>query len=71
MEQWPDKEENFHIQDNTNLQDKNIVAARLAYKEGKYSEALNLYLGVIHKVLDSEIYVETGNCYYKLNLVVS
>ena len=67
MEYWSDKEENFHTQDNTNLQEKNIVAARNAYNAGKYTDALNLYLGIIHKSLDANIYIETGNCYYKLN----
>lgn len=55
------------MEDNSDLPVKTLAAARNAYKEGKYSEALNLYSGLIHKVLDADIYIEIGSCYYKLN----
>src|SRR5574344_113018 len=66
MEENSEKEVQFHIQDNSDLQGKTLIAARTAYKKGNYTEALNLYLGLIHKVLDANIYIEVGNCYYKL-----
>jgi len=57
----------YHFQDNSDVEGSVITAARKHYDSGNYNEALKLLLGTAHKTSDSEIYVEIGSCYYMLD----
>lgn len=57
----------YYVQDNSDVDGNVISAARKHYTSGNYNESLNLLLGIAHKTSDSEIYLEIGNCYYKLD----
>ncbi len=57
----------YHVQDNSNLEDNILSAARKSYVQGNYNEALKLFLDASNKVANSEIFVDIGNCYYMLN----
>lgn len=56
----------FHTQDNSAVLESNLSVARARYKEGKYEEALKLYVGLAHTCTDSDVFVEIGSCYYML-----
>jgi len=57
----------YHVQDNSDVEGSALSAARKNYSQGNYNEALKLLLGTAHKMNDSEVYLEIGNCYYMLN----
>lgn len=58
----------YHTQDNSDVEGNSISAARSRYASGNYKEALNLFLNIVHKSTDSDIYVDVGSCYYMLNM---
>ncbi len=57
----------YYIQDNSNLEEKTLNAAKGLYQEGKYTEALKLYQGMLNTSISYKLYYEIGRCYYKLN----
>lgn len=57
----------FYVQDNSDLEEKTLSAAKNLYKEGKFAEALRLYQGMLNKSISHKLYYEIGRCYYKLN----
>ncbi len=57
----------YYIQDNSDLENKKLEAAKNHYSKGKYNEALNLYLGMLNMSTSYKLYYEIGRCYYKLN----
>lgn len=57
----------YYIQDNSDLEYKTLEAAKNLYNEGRYSEALRLYSGMLNTSLSFKLYYEIGRCYYKLN----
>ncbi len=57
----------YYIEDNSDIEDKKIEAAKNLYRDGKYSNALNLYLDMVNTSFSHKLYYEIGRCYYKLN----
>ena len=57
----------FYIQDNSKKKKKTLEAAKKLYLNGKYAEALKLYLGLLNTSISHKLYYEIGRCYYKLN----
>ena len=57
----------YYIQDNSDLETKTLEAAKVHYNNGKYNEALKLYLGMLNTSISYKLYYEIGRCYYKLN----
>ena len=57
----------YYIEDNSDIEDKKIEAAKNLYRDGKYSNALNLYLDMVNTSYSYKLYYEIGRCYYKLN----
>lgn len=56
----------YHIQDNSDVEGSVLEAARKHYSSGNYNEALRLLLNAINTNANAEIYIEVGNCYFKL-----
>ena len=50
---------------------EDFTAANRTYEEGKFSEALSLYLEAGRQVRDWKVLYNTGNCYYKLGRFLS
>ncbi len=57
----------YYIQDNSDIEDKKLDAAKGLYQSGNYSGALKLYLDMINTSYSYKLYYEIGRCYYKLN----
>ncbi len=57
----------YYIEDNSDIENKKLEAAKNHYLKGKYNEALNLYLGMLNMSTSYKLYYEIGRCYYKLN----
>lgn len=57
----------YYIQDNSDIEDKKIEAAKSLYTAGNYAGALKLYLDLVNTSYSYKIYYEIGRCYYKLN----
>lgn len=57
----------FINQDNSNIDENALSAARQNYENKKYDEALKLLLDTANKNMNAEICVEIGSCYYMLN----
>ncbi len=57
----------YYIQDNSDLEDKKLEAAKGLYASGNYSAALNIYLDMVNTSYSYKLYYEIGRCYYKLN----
>lgn len=57
----------FYIQDNSDIEETKLAAAKKNYNAGNYSSALNLYLDIANMSASYKIYYEIGRCYYKLN----
>lgn len=57
----------YHIQNNSDIESSFFSAARKHYSEGNYREALKILLDNINLNADSETYLDIGNCYYMLN----
>ena len=58
---------NYYVQDNSDLENKKLEAASVLYKQGNFSGALNIYLGMVNTSFSYKLYYEIGRCYYKLN----
>ena len=56
----------YYIQDNSNIEEKKLGAAKGLYQSGNYSGALKLYLDMINTSYSYKLYYEIGRCYYKL-----
>lgn len=61
------KDIQYHIQNNIDVDGSVLEAAEKKYAAGFYREALELLLSAMHKSSSSELFVDIGNCYYKLN----
>lgn len=57
----------YYIQDNSDIEDKKLEAAKGLYQTGNFSAALKLYLDMINTSYSYKLYYEIGRCYYKLN----
>lgn len=57
----------FHVQDNSNVEQNVIDAARKHYAGGNYQEALKLFIDAANKGATADLFVDIGNCYYMLN----
>lgn len=56
----------YYIQDNSDIENKKLDAAKGLYQKGDYRAALNLYLGMLNMNISYKLYYEIGRCYYKL-----
>lgn len=57
----------YYIQDNSDIEDKKLEAAKGLYQSGNYAGALKLYLDLVNTSYSYMLYYEIGRCYYKLN----
>ena len=57
----------YYIQDNSDLENKKLEAAKSHYQKGDYHSALRLYLSMLNMSTSYKLYYEIGRCYYKLN----
>lgn len=57
----------YYIQDNSDIEDTKLEAAKGLYQTGNYSGALKLYLDMVNTSYSYKLYYEIGRCYYKLN----
>lgn len=57
----------YYIQDNSDIEDKKLEAAKGLYQTGNYSGALKLYLDMVNTSYSYKLHYEIGRCYYKLN----
>lgn len=57
----------YYIQDNSDIEDKKLEAAKGLYQTGNYSGALKLYLDMVNTSYSYKLYYEIGRCYYKMN----
>lgn len=56
----------YEIQDNSDIDESVLQAAKKHYASGKYQDALKLFLDASHKNSSADIYVNIGNCYYMI-----
>lgn len=61
----------YYIQDNSNIEEAKLEAAKELYNAGKFSEALKLYLDMGNASYSYKIHYEIGRCYYKLNDMIN
>lgn len=57
----------YYIQDNSDIEDKKLEAAKGLYASGNFAGALKLYLDMVNTSYSYKLYYEIGRCYYKLN----
>jgi len=57
----------YHIQDNSDIENSTLKAASKHYANGSYNECLKLLLDASRTNAGAQLYVDIGNCYYKLN----
>ena len=57
----------YYIQDNSDIEETKLEAAKNLYRVGNYAGALKLYLDMIKTSYSYKLYYEIGRCYYKLN----
>lgn len=57
----------YYIQDNSDIEEKKLEAAKGLYQTGNFSAALKLYLDMVNTSYSYKLYYEIGRCYYKLN----
>lgn len=57
----------YYIQDNSDIEDKKLEAAKGLYQTGNYSGALKLYLDMVNTSYSYKLHYEIGRCYYKMN----
>lgn len=57
----------YFVQDNTDIEDKKLDAAKKLYQSSNYQGALKLYLDMLNTSYSYKLYYEIGRCYYKLN----
>lgn len=56
----------YYIQDNSDIENTKLDAAKGLYQKGSYRAALNLYLDMLNMSTSYKLYYEIGRCYYKL-----
>lgn len=56
----------YQVQDNSNLDENTLSAARRNFSIGNYKEALKMLIDASHKMADAQLYVDIGSCYYML-----
>jgi len=57
----------YYIQDNSDIEETKLEAAKGLYQVGNYSGALKLYLDMVNTSYSYKLNYEIGRCYYKLN----
>lgn len=57
----------YRVQDNRDVEGSVLSAAAKNYASGNYNEALRLLLDATHTNSNTDLYVDIGNCYYKLS----
>ena len=57
----------YRVEDNADIEESIINAARKHYKDGNYDSAIRLYLGLLKTSASSRLYMDVGLCYYKKN----
>lgn len=58
---------NYYVEDNSDLENRTLEAAKNHYQNGRFAEALKLYLSMLNTSISYKLYYEIGRCYYKLN----
>lgn len=56
----------FYIQDNSDIENKKLEAAKGLYLKNNYEGALKLYSDMLNTSTSYKLYYEIGRCYYKL-----
>lgn len=56
----------YHVQDNEDIETSVLDAGEKHYLEGRYVEALNLFKNALQTNASSTLYLDIGNCYYKI-----
>ena len=56
----------YHIADNSDMENKKLEAARNHYMNGDYQSALNLYLSLVNANISYKLYHRIAKCYYKM-----
>ena len=59
----------YYIQDNSDIEDKKLGAAKGLYQAGNYSGALKLYLDMVNTGYSYKLNYEIGRCYNRLNQI--
>lgn len=57
---------NFYRANNSSSHDDALNAALVMYKKGEYDKALKMYMDLLNYFTSPTLYLEIGNCYYKL-----
>ena len=57
----------FYVQDNADIEEQKLDAAKGLYQSGDYKGSLRLYLDMLTTNTSYKLYYEIGRCYYKLN----
>ena len=57
----------YFVQDNSNIEETKLEAAKGLYRSGNYSGALKLYLDMVNMSYSYKLHYEIGCCYYRLN----
>lgn len=55
----------YRVEDNSDIEESIVNAAKKHYKDGKYDMAIQLYSGLLKMGASSKLYLDTGLCYYK------
>lgn len=55
----------YRVEDNSDIEESVINAARKHFKDGNYDSAIRLYLGLLKTSASSKLYLDVGLCYYK------
>ena len=56
----------YYIQDNSDIEETKLAAAKEHYNAGNYSRALMLYMDMVSMSYSYKLHYEIGRCYYKL-----
>ena len=56
----------YYIQDNSDIEETKLEAAKNLYRIGNYAGALKLYLDMANASYSFKLHYEIGRCYYKL-----
>ena len=57
---------NFYRANNSSSHDDALNAALVMYKKGEYDKALKMYMDLLNYFTSPTLYLEIGNCYFKL-----
>jgi tetratricopeptide (TPR) repeat protein len=56
----------YYIQDNADIENQKLEAAKALYKTGDYQNSLRLYLDMVNSGYSYKLCYEIGRCYYRL-----